>query len=328
MDTLTQVALGVATSEAVFRRRLGRPANWLAASSALLPDLDFLCPLDGEWSFITIHRGFSHSLPFCLAASFPLAWLFHRACKGEKSYWLLWACSAAALLSHPLLDLCTSYGTRTLVPFSDRRFAWDFIGIIDLVYTGVLLAALAGCVIARRRGRPGWGPRIAAAGLCLSTAYVGLGAVNHARAVRITREAAEGMGVRPVRVEAFPMVGTVAVWRLIAETEDGFLVGKMNFLRLRPPRLSLVEKAKGGLVSKAIRHPRVTQFREFTRGLFRPVMVDESTVEFDDMRYGFPADSPRSLWSARVVFDGGEIGQVSVVRRHFRALSEKALHQP
>ena len=320
MDTFTQVALGVATSEVGFRRRLGKGANWLAAASALLPDLDFvLHPLDGEWSFITIHRGFSHSFLFCLAASFPLAWAFRRAFKSDRSYWLFWGCSFASLFSHVLLDLCTSYGTRVLLPFSGRRCAWDFIGIIDLIYSGILAAALAGCVLARRRSREAWGPWIAAAGLCLSTAYIGLGALGHARAVGLARGAAEEMG-EPRRVEAFPMIGTIVVWRVVAETDDEFLVGKVNLLRGGVPGLSRLARASGEQVSKALCHPRVEQFRKFTGGLMRPIAVDERTLEFDDMRYGFPADGARSHWSVRAVFEGGEIERVSMVRWSFRKM--------
>ncbi len=327
MDTATQVLLGVATSEVGFRRRLGRPANWLAAASALLPDLDYLLrPIDGEWSFISIHRGHSHSFAFCLIAAFPLAWLFRRAFKSDKSYWLFWGCSLAALVSHPLLDLCTSYGTRVLLPLSGRWFAWDIVGIIDAVYTGLLAGALVACVLARRRGRPVLGHWIAAGGLVLSTAYLGLGAYCHARAIVVMRAAAEEAGERAVRVEAFPMIGTVAVWRAVAETEDAFLVGKVCLPGEATPRLTRLPKAEGGLIPRALSHERVRQFSAFARGLIRPIQVDARTVEFDDMRYGFPADSPRSIWGVRVEFsEDGETTRARVVRRSFRALREEVL---
>ena len=143
MDTVTQVLVGVTTSEIGFRRRLGKPANRLAALSALLPDLDFiLYPFAGEWWFMTGHRGPTHTFLFVLLAPFLLAWPFWRKHKTERSYWEFWACSFVALLSHPILDLCTTYGTPVFMPFSSERFGWDFIGIIDFVYSPLLVLTL------------------------------------------------------------------------------------------------------------------------------------------------------------------------------------------
>jgi len=312
MDSVTQVLLGVTISEAAFRPKLGKPANWLAAVSALLPDLDFiLYPLDAEWWFMTNHRGLSHSFVVSFLAPFPLAWWFWRRTGRQNRYGLFWACSFAALFTHPILDLCTTYGTPVFLPFSQGRYAWDFIGIVDFIYSALLLAALAGCRTAWKRDRPRLGPWIASAGLLLSTGYIGLGALNHARAVGIARSAVLEEGLSPSRVEAFPMVGLVNVWRLVAETRDAFYVGRKNFLVAGGAGLARLPKDRGVLVEKAARHPRVQQYRRFALGMVRPV-IDRAegagAVEFEDMRYALPADEFNTIWSVRVTFSpAGEI---------------------
>ena len=46
------------------------------------------------------------------------------------------------LLTHPLLDLFTVYGTQLLWPFSNYRFSLSAIGVIDPVYSGALLLSV------------------------------------------------------------------------------------------------------------------------------------------------------------------------------------------
>ncbi|MFX7938344.1 metal-dependent hydrolase, partial [Acinetobacter baumannii] len=56
------------------------------------------------------------------------------------------------MISHALLDTCTIYGTQLLQPFSDARFAVPAVGIIDPLYTVILLAAVVIALTTRRWG--------------------------------------------------------------------------------------------------------------------------------------------------------------------------------
>ena len=320
MDTATQVILGVAASEAAgCRRKLGPAATWLAAASALLPDLDFVAALGGDpWAARFAHRGLSHSLLFCALA--PVALAFFAARLGAPGrFRALYLCSFVAILTHPLLDLSTSYGTRIFEPFSDARLAWHWIGIVDLVYTGLLACAIAFAAALRRRSRTGAAQAVALAGLLASSAYIGLGAVNRERALDIGRAEAERLGLRGARVEAYPLIGTVMSWRLLVETEDAFRVARLSFFTGSPPRFEVAPKATGPAVEAALSHPLVRRYVAFTLGTVRPVLTEHKgsvAVELDDMRYGFPADSPRSIWTVRAVLDHrGEVSRVDWVRR-------------
>ena len=46
---------------------------------------------------------------------------------------------AVGIASHILFDSATSYGTRIWNPFSTDRVAWDFVFIIDFVFTAIVL---------------------------------------------------------------------------------------------------------------------------------------------------------------------------------------------
>ncbi len=90
---------------------------------------------------------------------------------GEWSVWKRWWLAAwLALVTHPLLDLMTVYGTQLARPFSDHPFAVGSVFIIDLLYTLPLLIG-TGVALARADRRRAWNT----AGLVLSTAYLGWG---------------------------------------------------------------------------------------------------------------------------------------------------------
>ncbi len=124
MDSLTQIALGASLSVAVMGRRTAvwKSALW-GGVAGLLPDLDvFIDHGDAVLNMIR-HRADSHALLY-LTLFAPvmaaLAWGLHRSGPGRGSFarWTLalWL----ALVTHPLLDLMTIYGTQVLRPFTDE----------------------------------------------------------------------------------------------------------------------------------------------------------------------------------------------------------------
>jgi len=314
MDTPTQIILGAVTAELGFRKKLGRSAVWIAAAAALLPDLDILArPFISRLDWMMFHRGPTHSFVFAFAAPALVAWPFKKYSRSEGSFAWFYACGLAGAVSHPLLDLCTSYGTGVLWPFTAERFAWDFIGIVDFIYTGVLAATLAACAVVRRRGRLRAAVVIGAAGLALSCAYMGAGALSRHRAAGIARETAAAGGETPVRSEAYPKIGTIAAWRVVVETDEAFWVGSVNFLNRTPLVLHRLPNAGGHLVERAFAHPSAVKFLAFTMGMARVVIAEEgegASVELHDMRYAFPAENPHSMWALRLTFpsDGGPAG--------------------
>ena len=123
--------------------RLGRRALLWGALVGVLPDLDILlAPLRGGYGEMLYHRGSSHALWFGWAVGPPLGWALWRwrtphAPELLRSWQRL---CVLALVTHPLLDVFTPYGTQLFAPFWRHRFALHSIGIVDPIYT--LLLAL------------------------------------------------------------------------------------------------------------------------------------------------------------------------------------------
>ena len=219
MDSLTQAVLGGAVGTAVAGKALGRRAALWGAVGGTLPDLDVLAyPFLDTAGELLFHRGLTHGLAFSLVAGPALAWLSIRLARwrarrrGEpppEARWRAWlALWTAALLTHPLLDVFTVYGTQLLAPFSARPFAIGSVFIIDPLYTVPLALFLAAAVVQRR-------PRLAAVGLAVGLVYLGWSVAAQTVVERRAR-AALGDGRQLVT----PMPLQTLLWRVVVEEGD------------------------------------------------------------------------------------------------------------
>jgi len=205
MDTVTHGLTGWLVARALPDEWKGEHpgiATAVVALGSVLPDADNAASLLGSELYLRVHRGLSHSLLGIAVSSLVLALLFARfgKWKDAKRLFLL---ALLGQISHVVLDLLNAYGTQVLQPFSDARLSLDLLFVVDLVFTGIVVAGIAWS----RGGRAG-GARVAMASLAV---YVGVAALLHGRAVDLVRDAAVRAGVRVVTVSALPQLPSVAL---------------------------------------------------------------------------------------------------------------------
>ncbi len=140
-------------------------------------------------------------MPGLLAVSLLTALLFARygKIKDRRTIFLL---VLLGQLSHVALDLLNSYGTQLFLPFSDARLSLDILFVVDLVFTGIVVAGLAGSRRASGRAR---------AATAVLAAYVGVAALFHAGARDAVREAALREGMKVISVQALPVLPYVTL---------------------------------------------------------------------------------------------------------------------
>jgi inner membrane protein len=134
MDSLTHVVFGAAVGEALLGKKAGKKAMLLGAIANSIPDLDVFLVFGDPIREITIHRGFSHSLVFPFLAAPVLAWLASRYLKDPVRFkdWFIFF--FVLIVTHPLLDSLTTYGTQLFLPFSDFRVNSNSLFIIDFIF--------------------------------------------------------------------------------------------------------------------------------------------------------------------------------------------------
>ena len=262
MDSFTQAVLGGAVGSVVAGPRLGRRAALWGAVAGTVPDLDVLAyPLLDPVGELRFHRGLTHGLAFAFVAG-PLlgyaAWRLARWRAARRTdrqpdvagTWRAWtAVFFWGLITHPLLDTFTVYGTQLLAPFSDRPFAVGSVFIIDPLYTVPLATGLAAALATRRPGRR-W--TWAAVGLAVSAAYLGWSLVAQGVAEREARRALALEGVQPERVLTAAAPLTTLLWRTVAEVETDsgtvYLTGLRSLLDDEP---AMTWSADGGPARRA-----------------------------------------------------------------------------
>jgi inner membrane protein len=317
MDPPTHGLLGAVIGQAFFARTLGRRALGWGAVLNMLPDIDVvLIPALGglaEWRY---HRTATHGLAVLAAAGVAAGWALSRRQRGEnRRAWTLLA--LAALLAHPLVDAFTSYGTVLWWPYP-RRYAWDALPIVDVIFTGALLVALVLGAVWRARPQRAAGAAVAAvAFLALYECY---GLYLNARVERAARRQVESRGRRPADVHAYPVLLLPWLRRVVVREGAGHDVGWMSAWRPRDVQWYTLPSAQGPLVEEARQLEDVRMFEWFALGQTRPIVERDAgvqSVEIDDLRYGFPNDPQHGAWGVRVEFDytGAQAGEVHRIRR-------------
>lgn len=313
MDSLTHVLFGAALAQTGFRRRLGRRAIAAAIAIASLPDIDVAAAwIDGRFAEWQHHRGFTHSLAFAPVVGPLIGWAIDRferllehpppgdaSGRERLNWWLL--LSFLALLSHPVLDVFTSYGTQLLWPFTSERFAVDAVAIIDPAYSLIPLAfaLIYGAM------RPDAARRVTLKVFAFMAAYVAGATVLNDQIEKIARA---DFG-RPADIHAYPLLFQPYFRRVVALTPDAAHVGYYSLLNPKPIAWESIPNAKGAAVDavRQTREARLFEWFSMDKVLWRatPEGGDRTRVEATDLRYGMIGATSFGQWGIQAIVDGG-----------------------
>ncbi len=340
MDTITQGLLGAVTAQLGFRQHIGRDATLVATVAAIVPDMDIIVrpflELTGIESSalagLGVHRGISHSLLITPITAFLLALLWWWCRRGvpqqdPPKFLALYACTFIAVLSHPLLDVCTSYGTQLLTPITNARYAIDAIAIIDIIYSPILIVTLLVCFIARKTAKhPKKASLIAGiTGFTLSVIYIAAGYTCKHIAIAQAKPVIEQLhpAANTAQYRAYPQLGSIFVWRITRRTDTDWTAGRVNVL-FGPvhdkSRWNNAPIETSPWIEKADKLPHTQAFNNFAMNQLRATYDKRSgfrIVDYHDMRYGSSPESLTSLWSLQVTFHAsGEIIDIGKTVHH------------
>ncbi len=319
MDNITHTLTGLALANAGLNRKT-RFASAALLIGSNLPDIDVLWSMGGGATYLKYHRGFTHSiiggaiLAALLAAT--IYFLGKRASPPKKpgpaldARWMFLVC-LIALEGHVLMDFTNAYGTRILLPFSSRWYAWDIMFIFDPLLLTVLIAGFAGPALFRLISeevgahKPGF-RRGAIVSLALMVLLWGLRDVAHRRVVQQLDSHTYGEQ-NPIQVGAFPSPANPFDWIGVVETDSAYRIipasaldsdvdtgrAKVLFKPESSPPLEAAEKTYSGSI-----------FLDFAR--FPWANVQETEKGFDvtirDLRF-YSTREERPGFVAEVVLD-------------------------
>lgn len=290
MDSLTQIVLGASVAALAAPPTQRRRALAVGAALGTLPDLDII-PLKllgvDAITNVTWHRGPSHSL-LVLTALALLLWLLARwrspTVQAAQGRWL--AAIWLALVTHPLLDAFTVYGTQLWWPLSAPPTMWSSVFIIDPLYTVPLIA---GCIAAWCWRERTTAQRWLWVGVLLSSAYLGWSLLAKARVDDVATRTLAARGLAEAPRFSVPAPFNTLLWRVVVLTPDGFLEGDYSLVADSGPirfRHYPSDQAALALVAEA---PTVARLLWFTHG-FVKAEARQGTLVLADLRMGAEPD--------------------------------------
>lgn len=221
---------------AAWRGGPGAPLPWQGVAVGLVagafPDIDVVAQAFGDVAYLLNHRGITHSLLLLPLWAFGVAWLMARAfgrTRGQPGGWKgLYAFALAGIAIHIAGDWITQFGTMLLQPFSDRRFGLGSMFIIDLPFSGLLLAGLALAAAFPRRRWP------AALGLGAATAWVGLATAGQYEALAVGERYARAQGLAAPVVTVMPRPASPFNWTVTVFDGRDYHLAHVNTRRSEP----------------------------------------------------------------------------------------------
>lgn len=268
MDSLTHIVVGAAIGTAVLGRKAGPRAAVWGAVCATLPDLDVLVRHGDPVRDFTFHRADSHSLFWLTLAAPLIAWVIARLDRrsgGQLREW--WLLAWLALLSHPLLDAFTVYGTQLLLPFSDRPVGLGSVFIIDPLYTLPLVVGVIAALRLRRRD-PVRARHWNSAGLALSTLYLGWSLAAQAHVAGVVDRSLAATPLAGARSLVTPAPFNTLLWRVVVMDEGGYREGYYSLFD-RSPEVRLARHASDARLLESLQDDwTVRRLAWFSKGFY------------------------------------------------------------
>jgi len=283
MDSMTQAVLGASVAGVCAPEGQRRKAMLAGALLGTLPDLDVLIDYGDAVKNFTYHRGFSHSL-LMLTPFSVLVWLLLRRwwapVRAAPRPWL--AAIMLALLTHPLLDAHTAYGTQLFWPLDVRPTMWSTMFIIDPAYTlPLLIGVLAAAIGAAKK----WAGQALTIGLAVSTIYLGWSWAAKIIVETDAQKVLVGMGLAAAPVFSTPTPFNTLLWRVVVMTDDGYLQGYDSLLVSERPIAFESYPSQNRLLTTAADIWAVQRLRWFASDFLKVDMRGNKLV-LTDLRMG------------------------------------------
>lgn len=279
MDSLTQIVLGSSVAALVVPPHHRRQAILAGGVLGTLPDLDvlwFKVFSSDVVTEVTWHRGPSHSL-LMLTLLGLLLWLLLKSrsslVRGAPLRWLLaiWL----ALITHPLLDAFTVYGTQVLWPMKTPPVMWATIFVIDPLYTvPLLIGVMAAWQLSPHKtaqqtsgsGRDRAAHNWLVAGLLVSSAYLVWSVAAKSLVDRVASQSLAVLNLQNAPRFSTPFPFNTLAWRVIVMVPDGYWLGDRSLVADRGAMQFTFHESDNQALAQFTSVPQLKRLLWFTHG--------------------------------------------------------------
>ncbi|HMU03211.1 MAG TPA: metal-dependent hydrolase [Saprospiraceae bacterium] len=190
-----------------------------------------------------------------------------------------------SLITHPILDCFTTYGTQILLPFSDQRVAFNNIAVADPAYTVPFLICLLIAMFLSRTNpnRSRWNN----AGLIISSLYMIFTLYNKTRINTIFENSLRQEHIVYNRYMTTPSILNNVLWSGIAETDSAFYFGQYSFFdKQKTFKLMKRDKNNPEFAVALEEDPTLKTLRWFSDDYFAIERKSGDSIQYYDLRFG------------------------------------------
>ncbi len=284
MDSLTQIVLGAAVGEACLGKKIGNKAMLWGAIAGTIPDLDVLANYFTDTvSALEIHRGITHSLFFCILFSPFMAWIMGKIYKGKEASFKEWSIFYFfTLVTHPLLDAHTTWGTKFFWPL-DIRLAYKNIFVVDPLYTLPFLIFVVVAMFYKRTNPKR--RKINNLGLIISSAYMILTIVLKGITYAVFKRNLDAQHIAYSEITVKPTPMNSILWVANVETPDAYLLGHYSLFDSDQKIDFKVYPKNHELLGKLKNNEKVKRLIAISESWYT-ISKANNKLYFNDLRFG------------------------------------------
>lgn len=302
MDSISQIALGAAVAGLVAGTRATPKVLLAGALLGTLPDLDVFLKYDDPITNMIKHRGFSHSVFVLLPLSGVMALFAKHVLAKNWPLRQLFLLISGALLTHPLLDSFTSYGTQLFWPIKMQPIAISSMYIVDPLYTFPLLIPVIVALFWRKQSA-----RLCGIGLGLSSLYLLWSLFSLAQIKERVDQSIAGTPLENLPVFISPTPFNTLLWRVVVLGEAHYWEGLSSLLdKKKDIQWMEMDRGKWPFETK----PKLLNDLNFFTGGFVRYRQEGDHLIATDLRLGIAIYHPFSFIVAQ---KDNEQGWVSVL---------------
>jgi inner membrane protein len=158
----------------------------------------------------------------------PVSWLLAKILREPRGARALYGVAAMSIALHIACDVITTYGTMILAPLSDWRAQIGTTFIIDLWFSGIIVAGLVLSTVARGSRWP------AVAGCALLAGYVGFQYLEKGKAIAFGERYARERALSGATVNAQPRPVSPFNWTVFVSDAEAHRFAHVNLVREAP----------------------------------------------------------------------------------------------
>ncbi|MFL2593293.1 MAG: metal-dependent hydrolase [Flavobacteriaceae bacterium] len=309
MDSLTQIVLGASVAEATLGKKIGNKAIVLGAIAGTIPDLDIVSRFFVDDLTATVmHRGFSHSFLFPFVAAPILAWVLKKIYSNytDVSFNDWFKMFFLAIITHPLLDAQTTWGTQLFWPL-EWRVAIENIFIIDPIYTFpfltfLILTAFQDKLSKKRKLYNSLGLIISSAYLLMTLSFKGIAHYKIAKALEENNIEYKDINTRATYFNSI-------LWSSQVELEDSYIFTYYSLFDKSKPVFTKTFPKNHNMLQPFIDEKKIQQLIIISNGHYLMTKENNELI-FWNLKLGlkgFDENASPYIWSYVIKNNKGEI---------------------